>query len=104
MLDEIDVPIVKDVGEKVDVAAGGKRIGEHVSDMDVDAIGIATIGEAALSDAIDGRFFEDGGAEMRMAGDNGAGVDGGAAGDIEEVTVFRAVELLSHGGREVNTA
>ena len=51
---------------------------------DADPVVEAAAGDGAARHGVDRRPLEDGGREVRMAVDEGAGVDARAAGDVEQ--------------------
>ena len=99
-----DVPVVEDVGKKVDVVVARERVGEHVAGDDGDAGGVAAFFNHAAGDAVDGWAFEDGGGEVWMVSGDGAGVDAGAAGNIEEARAAGGGDFLRERGAERKTA
>ena len=65
------------------VIAGWKRFAEHVRGDHVDAAGVAAIGEQHSRGLVDRWALEHGGADVRVAVDQRARVDPGAAADVE---------------------
>src|SRR2546428_7447228 len=74
MFHTIGIPIVKNVGEKMDVTGFRERINKHVAKVYGDAISEPTLSQTLLGDSIHRGFFEDSSSQMRVAGDDGAGV------------------------------
>ena len=99
-LDELagfgEIPVVEEIGEEDDIG-GGPGVGEHVGGEDLDAVLQAVSGDLLAGDGIDGGLFEDGGGELGIGGDEGGGIDAGAAADVEEV-VFVGEEGLEGFG------
>ena len=81
-----DVPVVEDIGEEVDVGVVGEAC-EHVACGDGDLGGAIAGGDEIGGDAVDGGLVEDDGVEVWVGGGEGAGVDAGAAADVDEVVV-----------------
>ena len=94
-----DVPVVEDIGEEVDVGVVGEAC-EHVACGDGDLVGAIAGGDEIGGDAVDGGLVEDDGVEVWVGGGEGAGVDAGAAADVDEVVVGGKVEGGGEGGSE----
>lgn len=68
----------------MNIAVCGKRVPEHVSRLNFDFFREAPFCQGPAGQMIHRRLFQNSGAQMRMAGDQCAGVNAGAAGDVEE--------------------
>jgi len=69
----------------MDIVTGGQGFGEHIAGLDVDAVLEAAFGDHLAGDAVDRGAFEDRGGKLGVIGDERAGVDARATGDIERV-------------------
>jgi hypothetical protein len=92
-----DIPVVEDIGEEVDVMVLGPGIGEHVEGGGLDAVGEVAVLDGLGGDLVDWGFFEDCGGEVGEVGAEGAAIDAGAAGDIEESMRVMEWEVLAEG-------
>ena len=98
------VPIVEDIRPQMDVVILRKLCVENVSGDDLDAVVAAMLRNGLGGDAVYRWTFEDGGGDVGVAGDQGAGVDAAATGEIEDAFVLGEIETFRERGAEKHSA